>query len=96
MYSSPIVRGMKRASGKERKRDRVLTDDEMRAVWAASDPGDTFGDLSKLLLLTGQRREKVVGMKWADVDKGADGRCRQRSAKKETPARLICRRWRST
>jgi integrase len=36
-------------------------------VWGALPASDTFGDLVKLLLLTGQRREKVVGMKWADV-----------------------------
>jgi integrase len=66
-YSSPLVRGMKRAGGKERQRDRVLTDDEIRAVWNASPVGDTFGDLVKLLLLTGQRLAKVAGMKWADV-----------------------------
>ena len=58
---------MKRAGGKERQRERVLDDDELRAVWGALPAGDTFGDLVKLLLLTGQRREKVVGMKWADV-----------------------------
>ena len=66
-YSSPLVRGMKRAGGKDRQRERVLSDDELRSVWSALPAGDTFGDLTKLLLLTGQRREKVVGMKWADV-----------------------------
>jgi integrase len=66
-YSSPIVRGMKRANRKERQRDRVLSDDELRAVWAALPARDTFGDFVKLLLLTGQRREKVVTMRWSDI-----------------------------
>ena len=66
-YSSPIVRGMKRTDPKNRKRDRILRDDELRAVWAALPNGDTFGDLCKLLLLTAQRREKVAAMKWSDV-----------------------------
>jgi integrase len=66
-YSSPIVRGMKRTDPKTRKRDRILSDDELRAVWAALPNGDTFGDLCKLLLLTAQRREKVAAMKWSDV-----------------------------
>jgi integrase len=66
-YMSPIVRGMKRTDPKTRKRDRVLDDDELRAVWAACKPGDTFGDLVKILLLTAQRREKVSTMRWADV-----------------------------
>ena len=65
-YSTPIVRGMRRSNTKERSRDRILTDDEIIQVWGAA-PGDTFGDLIKLLLLTGQRREKVASMKWADV-----------------------------
>jgi integrase len=69
-YSSPLVRGMKRAAGKDRQRERTLDDDEIRAVWGALPLGDTFGDLVKLLLLTGQRREKVVGMKWADLSDG--------------------------
>jgi integrase len=45
----------------------VLSDDEIRAVWSASPAGDTFGDLVKILLLTGQRREKVVAMRWSDI-----------------------------
>jgi integrase len=66
-YSSPLVRGMKRAAGAERKRKRTFDDDELRALWSALPDGDTFGDLIKLLLLTGQRREKVAGMKWSEV-----------------------------
>jgi len=36
-FRSPIVRGMTRTSPKERARQRVLTDDELRAVWKAAD-----------------------------------------------------------
>ena len=57
-YSSPLVRGMKRANGKERERGRVLSYDELRAVWAALPAGDTFGDLVKLLLLPGRGARK--------------------------------------
>ena len=66
-YATPVARGMKRTSGKDRARSRILSDDEIRAVWMATAPGETFGDLVKLLLLTGQRRDKVASMKWADV-----------------------------
>ena len=59
---------MKRAAGKDRQRERVLSDPELVAVWTALPAGDTFGDLVKLLLLTAQRREVVVGMRWADLD----------------------------
>ncbi len=36
-YRSPIVRGMARTSSKERARQRVLSDDELRAVWKAAE-----------------------------------------------------------
>ena len=67
-YNSPIVRGMQRHG--VRKRDRVLSDDELRAVWAASSRAASFGCFVKVLLLTGQRKDKVASMKWSDV---ADG-----------------------
>ena len=64
-YASPFVRGMKYET---KARTRKLTDDEIRTVWKACD--GTFGAIVKVLLLTGQRREKVVSMKWDDVVDG--------------------------
>jgi integrase len=53
----------------ERSRDRVLSDPELRAVWLAADEfGGSFGALVKLLMLTGQRRDEVAGMLWAEID----------------------------
>jgi integrase len=53
----------------ERSRDRVLTDEELRNVWHAADElGYPFGVLVKLLILTGQRRSEVAGMRWSEVD----------------------------
>lgn len=53
----------------ERSRDRVLGDDELKAVWAACDGiGWPFGPLVRMLLLTGQRRDEVGSMKWSEVD----------------------------
>jgi integrase len=63
-YSSPIIRGMRRTSSKERARKRILDDDEIRTLWKAT---GNIGDLTKLLLLTAQRRDKVASMKWADI-----------------------------
>ena len=55
--------------GKETKRDRELTDDEIRALWPAYDSlGNPFGAVMKMLLLTGQRRTEVGTMQWSDVD----------------------------
>jgi integrase len=64
-YASPIIRGMKRHGTKEHARQRILSDDEIRAVWNAA--GGTHGDIVKLLLLTGQRRDKVASLKWDDI-----------------------------
>ena len=64
-YVSPVVRGMRRSNGSERKGKRILDDDEIRALWNA-DAG-TFGGLVKVLLLTAQRRDKVATMKWDDI-----------------------------
>jgi integrase len=64
-YSSPIVRGMRRANPKDRARSRILTDDEIRQLWNADETS-----LVKMLLLTGQRRDKVASMKWEDVKDG--------------------------
>ena len=70
-YTSPIVKGMKRDKRlpQERTRDRILDDGEIRGLWTALDDLDqTFAGIVKLCLLTAQRREKVVSMRWQDVD----------------------------
>ncbi len=71
-YTSPIVKGMARTKPKERARKRVLTDDEIRALWAACDREQTgtFGALVKMTLLTAQRRTKIATMKFDDVVDG--------------------------
>jgi len=68
-YSSPIVRGMRR-SKTNGGRDRILDDDELRAVWNACADMGGFGSIVKVLLLTGQRRDKVGTMKWDDLKDG--------------------------
>jgi integrase len=51
----------------EISRDRVLSPDELRLVWSNAGPGD-YGAILRLLVLTGQRREEVGGMLWAEVN----------------------------
>lgn len=51
----------------EAARDHVLTDGELALVWRCAGSGD-YGAIVKLLLLTGQRREEVAAMTWAEVD----------------------------
>lgn len=54
---------------KEQARDRVLSDDEMRAFLRACDRmGAPFGPLFRLLLLTAQRRDEVSGMRRDELD----------------------------
>jgi integrase len=49
-------------------RDRVLTDDELKAIWhAAGTMGWPFGSIVQLLILTGQRRAEVAGMQWTEL-----------------------------
>jgi integrase len=68
-FRSPIVRGMARTSG---ARARILTDDELRAIWKAAEatPGP-FGALVQFLLLTGARRAEAAEMTWSELS-GAD------------------------
>lgn len=53
----------------EKARDRVLTDDELRALWNGCEAIDwPFGPLFQILLLTGQRREEVGSMEWKEIE----------------------------
>lgn len=65
--ASPVV-GVK-APAKEQKRDRVLSEDEIRWLWRACDTvGEPWGPLGKVLLLTGQRRGEVLGMNDGEIN----------------------------
>jgi integrase len=62
-FKSPIVRGMGRTKPKERARDRILTDDELRAVWKAAEASTApFGYLVRFILLTATRRNEAARM----------------------------------
>jgi integrase len=78
-FVSPIVKGMARTKPKERARKRVLTDDELKALWAALDKNDDapknkraapdlFAALVRTLLLSAQRREEVSGMARSELE----------------------------
>lgn len=54
---------------KERSRDRVLDDDELRLVWRGAETlGWPFAPVVQLLTLTGQRRNEIADGRWAEVD----------------------------
>ncbi len=65
--ATPVARVA--APGRETQRERVLSDDEIKAIWEACEAlGYPFGPLVRLLLVTAQRREEVAGMRWSDID----------------------------
>ena len=50
------------------RRERVLTDEEAAAIWrAAGEAPLPYSAIVRLLMLTGQRREEVAGMTWAEL-----------------------------
>jgi integrase len=64
-YNSPIIRGMRRREGD--RRDRILSDDELRLIWKA----DGFlGNFIKFAIITGQRKDKYLTMRWEDIREG--------------------------
>src|SRR6516225_7310436 len=52
-----------------RGRDRVLTEPELARVLGALGEDD-FSDIIRLLVLTGQRREEIGGLRWSEIDWG--------------------------
>jgi integrase len=48
-------------------RERVLSRDELRILWHALGE-DKFGDVVRLLLLTGQRRNEIGKLQWGEID----------------------------
>ena len=48
-------------------RDRVLTPDELRLLWRSLGD-DSFSDVVRLLLLTGQRRSEIGKLAWSEID----------------------------
>jgi integrase len=72
-FVAPIVRGMARTTSKDRARDRVLSDDEIRDLWAALDRGrlpPCYPRFIRALLLTGQRRNEVARAEWREIGSG--------------------------
>jgi integrase len=66
-YTPPIIRGMRRTNPEERARERILNDDEIRAVWKVAGESGTYGALVRILLLTAQRLDKVLTMRFEDI-----------------------------
>ena len=66
--ASPAA-AVKRPS-REVKRDRVLTDREIRAIWRACGELGAFGRAFRFMLVTGQRRSEVGDLTWNEIERG--------------------------
>jgi integrase len=49
-------------------RSRVLSGDELRAIWQATGNGGRHATIVRLLALTGCRREEIGGLIWSEID----------------------------
>lgn len=59
----------KRLIGEKKARDRVLSDAELAAFWAASgELGYPFGSLYRVLALTGARLNEIAEASWSELD----------------------------
>jgi integrase len=64
-YTPPLTRNMRPITN---SRERILDDNELRAIWQASGDGSQFSALVRLLLLSAQRKSKVATMQWSDLN----------------------------
>ena len=66
-YVSVLGRGGRRTSIRDRARSRILTDDELRALWKAAEQDGVFGAFVRFVLLTAARRGEAAGLKRGEL-----------------------------
>ncbi len=69
LEANPCV--MIHAPGQENRKDRVLTEDELRQFWHGLDQASMSAGVRlalRLLLLTAQRRGEIAGIEWGEID----------------------------
>jgi len=64
--NNPVIATNNPGAGHQ-PRDRVLSNAELRLVWRACQDDD-FGRITRLLVLTGCRREEIGGLLWSEVE----------------------------
>jgi integrase len=71
--ATPVTHIKSRAEGGAR--NRTLTKEELAEVWHAADvvTHGNYGRIVKLLILTGQRREEIGHLAWAEIHDNGDG-----------------------
>ena len=52
-------------------RERTLTQAELAELWSVlrNEPNAQFADIVRLLILTGQRREEIGGLRWSEIER---------------------------
>src|SRR5262249_55813403 len=61
---NPVIATNKAVTGGAR--DRGLNADELRLIWNGLGD-DPYGDIVKLLALTGQRRDEIGSLRWSEI-----------------------------
>jgi integrase len=51
----------------ERSRVRVLTDSELKAIWAATADASDYSAVVRLLMCSGQRAAEIAGLRWSEI-----------------------------
>jgi integrase len=65
-FHTPIVRGMQR--GEAVRRDRILSDDELRCFWRATEGQEhPYSRMARLILLTATRRDEAADLQWSEI-----------------------------
>ena len=52
----------------EQSRERVLDDNELKAIWNATEDDDDYAAIVRLLMLTGARAGEIGGLRWSEID----------------------------
>jgi integrase len=61
---NPVDKSIK---NKEQSRERVLAPKEIKSIWSNL-PADEYGQIVKLLTLTGQRVNEIAGLTWNEIN----------------------------
>jgi len=62
---NPVIGTIQPKDGKPR--ERVLSDNELAAIWNAC-KDDDYGRIVRLLILLGARRQEIGGLRWSELD----------------------------
>jgi integrase len=69
-FVSPLGRGGRRTSIRDRARSRTLSDDELRKLWITAEQAGTFGAYLRFVLLTATRRGEAAALERKELHAG--------------------------